>query len=95
MWSQRPVAREALLCAAAGAAVAAILAWLGPPGTDLAAHAYQRALFIKHGFVLWDDDWRCLGGPTSLIEALQQEPQLDVRRVSIDRDATPSGHVAR
>jgi hypothetical protein len=44
---------------------------------------------------LWDDDWRCLGGPASLIEALQQEPQLDVRRVSIDEDATPPGHVAR
>jgi hypothetical protein len=57
MWSQRPVAREALLCAAAGAAVAAVLAWLGPPGTDLAAHAYQRALFIRHGFLLWDDFW--------------------------------------
>jgi hypothetical protein len=57
MWSQRPVAREALLCAAAGAAVAAILAWLGPPGTDLAAHAYQRALFLRHGFMLWDDFW--------------------------------------
>jgi hypothetical protein len=57
MWSQRPVAREALLCAAAGAAVAALLAWLGPPGTDLAAHAYQRALFLRHGFMLWDDFW--------------------------------------
>ena len=57
MWSQRPVAREALLCAAAGAAVAAVLAWLGPPGTDLAAHAYQRALFLRHGFMLWDDFW--------------------------------------
>jgi hypothetical protein len=57
MWSQRPVAREALLCAAAGAAVAAVLAWLGPPGTDLAAHAYQRALFVRHGYMLWDDFW--------------------------------------
>jgi hypothetical protein len=44
---------------------------------------------------LWDDDWRCLGGPGSLIEAFQQEPQLDVRRVSVDGDATPPGHVAR
>src|SRR5215475_3196310 len=57
MWSQRLVAREALLCAAAGAAVAAVLAWLGPPGTDLAAHAYQRVLFVRHGFTLWDDFW--------------------------------------
>jgi hypothetical protein len=57
MWSQRPVAREALLCGAAGAAVAALLIWLGPPGTDFAAHAYQRVLFIRHGFTLWDDFW--------------------------------------
>src|SRR5689334_20248664 len=57
MWSQRPVAREALLCGAAAAAVAALLIWLGPPGTDFAAHAYQRVLFIRHGFTLWDDFW--------------------------------------
>ena len=37
--------------------MAALLAWLGPPGTDLAAHAYQRALFVRHGFMLWDDFW--------------------------------------
>jgi len=52
-----PVAREPVLCAVAAAAVAAVLVWLGPPGTDFAAHAYQRALFIQHGFVLWDDFW--------------------------------------
>jgi hypothetical protein len=44
---------------------------------------------------LWDDNWRCLGGAASLIEAFQQEPQLDVRRISVDEDATPPGHVAR
>ena len=44
---------------------------------------------------LWDDDWRCLAGPASLIESLQQEPQLDARRVAVDEDATPPGHVAR
>lgn len=43
---------------------------------------------------LWDDDWRCLVGPVRLVEALQQELQLDVRRVSVDEDATPPGHVA-
>jgi hypothetical protein len=58
MWAQRPAAaREALMCAAMGAAVAALLAWLGPPGTDFAAHAYQRALFLRHGFTFWDDFW--------------------------------------
>lgn len=57
MWAQRPAAREALLAGAAAAIVAALLAWLGPPGTDLAAHVYQRALFLRHGFTLWDDFW--------------------------------------
>jgi hypothetical protein len=33
------------------------MAWVGPPGTDFAAHAYQRTLFLRHGFTLWDDFW--------------------------------------
>jgi hypothetical protein len=49
--------REALVAAAAAASVAALLAWLAPPGTDFAAHAYQRALFLRHGFTLWDNYW--------------------------------------
>ena len=57
MWSQRPVAREALLCAGLATAAASLLVWLGPPGTDFAAHVYQRALFLRHGFTLWDDFW--------------------------------------
>ena len=52
-----PLLREALLSAAAAALVAAVLAWLGPPGTDLAAHAYQRTLFLQHGFTLWNNFW--------------------------------------
>jgi len=52
-----PVAREALLSAAAAALVATLLVWLGPPGTDLAAHAYQRTLFLHHGFTLWNNFW--------------------------------------
>ncbi len=51
------VSREALLCAALAATLGALLAWLGPPGTDLAAHVYQRTLFLRHGFTLWDDFW--------------------------------------
>src|SRR5581483_7012352 len=39
------------------ALLAAALAWLGPQGTDLAAHAYQRTLFIEHGFRLWNNFW--------------------------------------
>src|SRR3954463_16808543 len=49
--------RDALVAAAAAGCVAALLAWLGPPGTDFAAHAYERALFLRHGFVLWDNNW--------------------------------------
>jgi hypothetical protein len=52
-----PLAREALLSAAAAGAFAAALAWAGPPGTDLAAHVYQRALFLDHGFTLWNNFW--------------------------------------
>ncbi len=52
-----PLAREALTSAAAAASLAAALAWLGPPGSDLAAHAYQRTLFLHHGFALWNNFW--------------------------------------
>jgi hypothetical protein len=52
-----PVWREAMIAGALAASVAALLLWLGPPGNDLAAHVYQRALFLKHGFVLWNNFW--------------------------------------
>jgi len=52
-----PLVREALLAAATAAVVAAALAWLGPPGSDLAAHAYQRTQFLEHGFTLWNNFW--------------------------------------
>ena len=51
--------------AAASGLLAALLVWLGPPGTDLAAHAYQRALFLQHGFVLWNNFW--YGGRYSFV----------------------------
>ena len=54
---RRPVVREALLSAAAAASIAAVLAWFGPPGTDFAAHAYQRTVFLEHGFTLWNNFW--------------------------------------
>lgn len=44
---------------------------------------------------LWDDDWRCFGGPTSIVERMLVEPQFDARRVQQDEDATPPGHIAR
>ena len=51
--------------AAAAGLLAALLVWLGPPGTDLAAHVYQRTLFIEHGFVLWNNFW--YGGRYSFV----------------------------
>jgi hypothetical protein len=52
-----PVAREAVLSAAAAAVFASLLVWLGPPGADFAAHAYQRSAFLQHGFALWNNFW--------------------------------------
>ena len=40
----------------------------------------------------WDDDWRCVGGPATLVEALLRHPGLDARAVTLDEDATPPGH---
>src|SRR5436189_1776141 len=54
---RKQLADGALLPACAPASIAAILAWLGPPGSDLAAHAYQRTLFLEHGFTLWNNYW--------------------------------------
>jgi hypothetical protein len=57
-WGFRlPDLREAALCAALSATVAALLVWLAPPGGDLAAHEYQRSLFLGHGFTLWNNFW--------------------------------------
>lgn len=49
--------RETLLCTGLAAAAASLVVWLAPPGGDLAAHEYQRALFLVHGFTLWDNFW--------------------------------------
>jgi hypothetical protein len=48
---------ESLVAVAGAGVLAALLVWLGPQGTDLAAHAYQRALYLHHGFVLWNNFW--------------------------------------
>jgi hypothetical protein len=55
--TRTPVLREATLAAGAAASLAAALLWLGPPGADLAEHAYQRALFLQDGFTLWNNFW--------------------------------------
>jgi hypothetical protein len=46
-----------MLSAGLATSLAAVLLWLGPPGNDLAAHLYQRTLFLRHGFVLWNNFW--------------------------------------
>lgn len=51
------VAREGLLSALIASAVATTVVLVGPPGGDLAAHAYLRSLFLRHGFTLWDNYW--------------------------------------
>src|SRR5262245_29475828 len=52
-----PLRNESFAAVAVAGALAAVLVWLGPQGTDLAAHAYQRALYLDHGFVLWNNFW--------------------------------------
>jgi hypothetical protein len=47
----------AAACASVAAAISAAWVWLGPPGTDLAAHVYLRWFFVHHGFSLWDNYW--------------------------------------
>jgi hypothetical protein len=53
----RATARRAAICAAVAVAFGSALLWLGPPGTDLAAHVYQRHLYLTHGFALWNNFW--------------------------------------
>jgi hypothetical protein len=43
---------------------------------------------------LWDDDWRCVGGPGDLIDSLLASPALETRAVEFTEDATPPGHIA-
>jgi hypothetical protein len=48
---------QAAVNAALAGSLASIVAWLGPPGTDLAAHVYQLDVFVRHGFELWTNYW--------------------------------------
>ena len=48
--------REAVLAAGAAASLAALLFCWGP-GNDLAAHVYQRTVFLHDGFQLWNNFW--------------------------------------
>ena len=54
---RRLFAREWFLSAVVAAVLAGVLLWLGPPGVDLAAHAYQRTFLLQHGFAVWNNFW--------------------------------------
>jgi hypothetical protein len=46
---------------------------------------------------LWDDDWTCIGGPSELVDAFLNHPDLRHRArevKSLVEDATPPGHTA-
>ncbi|MGA9760877.1 MAG: hypothetical protein WBQ14_00420 [Gaiellaceae bacterium] len=49
--------REALAAATLAGLLAALYAWLGPPGNDLAAHMYLRWELVQHGLVFWNNYW--------------------------------------
>jgi hypothetical protein len=49
--------REYIGCGVFSLSVAAVLVIFGPPGSDLAAHEYQRWFFLEHGFSIWDNSW--------------------------------------
>ena len=49
--------RGACALALLAGAIAAVLLYLGPPGTDFAEHAYQEGFYSQHGFVLWNNLW--------------------------------------
>jgi hypothetical protein len=54
---RRLLAREATISTALAATLAALLLWATPPGIDWAAHAYQRAFLLEHGFAIWNNFW--------------------------------------
>jgi hypothetical protein len=54
---RRLLAREWTASAAVAAVLAGVLIWLGPPGVDFAAHAYQRTFLLQHGFAIWNNFW--------------------------------------
>jgi hypothetical protein len=55
--ARSPLSLEAGVLAGLAATVAALLLYLGPPGTDFAAHAYQEGVYAAHGFSLWNNLW--------------------------------------
>jgi hypothetical protein len=54
---RRAPGREVWLTAALACAVATVLAVVGPPGVDSAAHRYQTYLFSSEGWRFWNNYW--------------------------------------
>ena len=48
---------QTVVNAALAAVLAALVVWVGPPGTDFPAHVFQLDVFVKHGFALWTNYW--------------------------------------
>ena len=65
MYRAHSLLREAMFAAGSAASLAVLLFWLGPPGNDLAAHVYQRTVFLHDGFQLWNNFW--YGGRYSFV----------------------------
>ena len=49
--------REALAACCGAAILSTVLILTVPPGVDFAAHVYQRAVFLQHGFAFWNNFW--------------------------------------
>src|SRR3954451_24786828 len=54
---RRRLLRELALTSGTTALVAALILWFGPPGSDMAAHVYQKVFFDQHGLVFWNNLW--------------------------------------
>ena len=54
---RRPCPRGARRQLSLAGVLAALFAWLGPPGNDLAAHVYLRWEFLQHGLAFWSNLW--------------------------------------
>src|SRR3954451_16499656 len=83
------VVREAALCAGVAALLASLLVWLGPPGADFDAHAYQRSAFLQHGFSFWNNFWYA-GRYSFITYSLIYSPRAALRGIKLLAAATVS-----
>ena len=64
------------------------VAWIVDGTTDDLFFPDDRSRLVS---ALWDDTWTCIGGPHTLIEALQHDPLVEAYRVQLGVDAKPPG----